>query len=288
MNKPIIGMMPGRRRRLRPRRVPRGMFILRDAPFFGSFGGIPIKNPIVSAAVNPGDNGYWMSDTAGQVSEFGQASYYGLAPAGWRARGGNGRGTGTGAFVGGTYPSGAYGYDVSYAQCGGVRPAASRSASTRSARSTATTGGPNPCLSRGGPGRPWPQSLHLPELPTSSGQHARQQRMPLLSMRGIGRPSGFHHRRRQGRRERRHRLVARRREGPNWTGRPTWRRTPSPSRGPSSPCIRPRASPMSASTPARPSGTPSSATISRVCPTGWPTTSHRRADLARATTTPTG
>ena len=65
-------------------------------------------------------------------------------------------------------------------------------------------------------------------------------------------------------------------------------RTPTSSRAPSTRCTRPRASPTSASTPAPASGTTSSATTRPSCPTGWPTTSPRRAARARAPTTRTG
>ena len=68
------------RRRVRPGGGRRGTFGFGSAPFYGSLGGIPLKNPIVAATTTPGDTGYWFSDNAGEVSAFGQASYYGSAP----------------------------------------------------------------------------------------------------------------------------------------------------------------------------------------------------------------
>jgi hypothetical protein len=115
LNKPIIGMVSG----------PTGLgyvliasdggtFSFGTAPYFGSLGGIPLKNPIVAAAATPGVTGYWFSDTTGEVSAFGAASYYGSAPANLTAPiVGMAEAPGTGAFVGASYPSGTYGYDVS-------------------------------------------------------------------------------------------------------------------------------------------------------------------------------
>ena len=91
-----------------------GTFTFGSAPFYGSLGGIPLKNPIAAATTTPGDTGYWFSDNAGEVSAFGQASYYGSAPSGSGAPVvGMAEATGTGTFVGAAYPSGSYGYDVS-------------------------------------------------------------------------------------------------------------------------------------------------------------------------------
>jgi hypothetical protein len=91
-----------------------GTFSFGSAPFYGSLGGIPLKNPIAAAATTPTANGYWFSDTEGEVSAFGQASYFGSAPAPLnKPIVGMAEAPGTGAFVGGTYPSGSYGYDVS-------------------------------------------------------------------------------------------------------------------------------------------------------------------------------
>ena len=116
LNKPIVGMITG------PAGAgyflvasDGGIFSFGTAPFYGSLGGLPLKHPIVAAAATPTGNGYWFTDTAGLVSNFGSANYYGSAPStlfrpdrrAWPRR------PATGAFVGGTYPSGSYGYDIS-------------------------------------------------------------------------------------------------------------------------------------------------------------------------------
>ncbi len=123
LNKPIVGMITG------PGGAgyflvasDGGIFSFGTAPFYGSLGGQAIKHPIVGAAATPTDNGYWFTDSAGLVSNFGSATYYGSAPANlFRPIVGMAEAPGaTGAFVGGTYPSGAYGYDISTFQCGSL------------------------------------------------------------------------------------------------------------------------------------------------------------------------
>jgi hypothetical protein len=99
-----------------------GIFTFGTAPFYGSLGGVPLKNPIAAAAATPTDNGYWFSDSTGLVSAFGKASYYGSAPSPLnKPIVGMAEAPGNGAFVGASYPSGSYGYDVSTYQ-GGVDP----------------------------------------------------------------------------------------------------------------------------------------------------------------------
>jgi ribosomal protein L24E len=116
LNKPIIGMMAA------PSGAgylllasDGGTFSFGTAPFYGSLGGVPLKNPIVASALTPSGNGYWFSDSVGEVSAFGQATYYGSAPSPLNQPivGMAVTPNGTGAFVGGSYPSGSYGYDVS-------------------------------------------------------------------------------------------------------------------------------------------------------------------------------
>jgi hypothetical protein len=120
LNKPIVGMITG------PSGAgyflvasDGGIFSFGTAPFYGSLGGLTLKNPIVAAAASPTDNGYWFTDNTGLVSNFGSADYYGSAPSPlFRPIVGMAEAPGsTGAFVGGTYPSGSYGYDISTYQC---------------------------------------------------------------------------------------------------------------------------------------------------------------------------
>ena len=120
LNKPVIGMITG------PGgsgyflvASDGGIFSFGSAPFYGSLGGLPLKNPVVAAATTPSDNGYWFTDTAGLVSNFGSADYYGSAPSPLnRPIVGMAEAPGTtGSFTGGTYPSGAYGFDISTYQC---------------------------------------------------------------------------------------------------------------------------------------------------------------------------
>jgi hypothetical protein len=95
------------------------MFSYGDTNFFGSLGGVPIKHPIVAAATTPGDDGYWMTDGTGLVSNFGSAEYFGSAPSPlFRPIVGMAEAPGSGGFFGGSYPSGSYGNDISFAQCG--------------------------------------------------------------------------------------------------------------------------------------------------------------------------
>ena len=120
LNKPIIGMITG------PAGAgyflvasDGGIFSFGTAPFYGSLGGLPLKHPIVGAAATPTDNGYWFTDSVGLVSNFGSADYYGSAPPNlFRPIVGMAEAPGsTGAFIGSTYPSGSYGFDISKYQC---------------------------------------------------------------------------------------------------------------------------------------------------------------------------
>ncbi len=119
LNKPVIGMITG------PNGAgyflvasDGGIFSFGSAPFYGSLGGLPLKNPIVAATAIRDGSGYWFSDSAGLVSNFGAAKYYGSAPSPLnRPIVGMADAPGNGSFVGGTYPSGAYGYDISVYQC---------------------------------------------------------------------------------------------------------------------------------------------------------------------------
>jgi hypothetical protein len=98
-----------------------GMFSYGDTNFYGSLGGVPIKHPIVAAATTPDSGGYWMTDSAGVVSNFGTATNYGSAPSVlFRPVVGMAETNGNGSFSGGAYPSGSYGYDISKFQCGNL------------------------------------------------------------------------------------------------------------------------------------------------------------------------
>jgi len=98
-----------------------GMFSFGTTNFFGSLGGVPLKHPIVAAATTPDFGGYWMTDTAGVVSNFGDATNYGSAPSVlFRPIVGMAEANGNGSFIGAVYPSGSYGYDVSKFQCGNL------------------------------------------------------------------------------------------------------------------------------------------------------------------------
>ena len=96
-----------RRCRLLPHRLRRWHLLVRSAPFYGSLGGVPLKHPIVSAAATPNFNGYWFTESAGLVSNFGQAGYYGSAPSAYRGRSSAWpRRPATGGSSGGTSPRG--------------------------------------------------------------------------------------------------------------------------------------------------------------------------------------
>ncbi len=125
LNKPVIGMIAD------PNgggyflvASDGGIFSFGTAPFYGSLGGLPLKNPIVAAAAatttgtlepsGQNDVGYWFTDDTGLVSNFGSADYYGSAPSPLNQPVvGMAEAPGNGAFIGSTFPSGSYGYDVS-------------------------------------------------------------------------------------------------------------------------------------------------------------------------------
>jgi hypothetical protein len=147
LNKPIVGMITG------PAGAgyflvasDGGIFSFGTAPFYGSLGGLSLKHPIVAAAATPTDNGYWFTDTAGLVSNFGSANYYGSAPPNlFRPIVGMAEAPGsTGAFVGGTFPSGSYGYDISKYQCSSL-PAGDHQIGIVEVDGS-SSGNPNPCL----------------------------------------------------------------------------------------------------------------------------------------------
>ncbi len=124
-----------------------GTFTFGSAPFFGSLGGLPLQHPIVAAAANYVGNGYWFTDNAGLVSNFGFAEYDGSAPSPLnRPVVGMAVAPGDGAFQGAPYPHGAFGNDVSIFQCGNLPTGDHQIAIVQvdGASSAAT----NPCLAQ--------------------------------------------------------------------------------------------------------------------------------------------
>jgi hypothetical protein len=148
LNKPIVGMITG------PGgggyflvASDGGVFSFGTAPFYGSLGGLTIKHPIVAAAATPTGSGYWFTDTAGLVSNFGAANYYGSAPANlFRPIVSMAEAPGSGSFVGSTYPSGSYGYDISTFQCGTLPPAPHQIGIVQV--DGISSGATNPCLAQ--------------------------------------------------------------------------------------------------------------------------------------------
>jgi hypothetical protein len=124
-----------------------GIFTFGSAPFFGSLGGQAIQRPIVAAAATYDGNGYWFTDTQGLVSNFGGADYDGSAdPPLLGPIVGMSVAPGNGSFAGGTYPSGAYGYDVSVYQCGAL-PSGDHQIGIVQVDG-ASSAAPNPCLAQ--------------------------------------------------------------------------------------------------------------------------------------------
>jgi len=148
LNKPVIGMITG------PSgggyflvASDGGIFSFGTAPFFGSLGGLPLKHPIAAATAIPDGSGYWFSDTAGLVSNFGAAKYFGSAPSPLnRPIVGMADAPGNGSFVGGTYPSGSYGYDISVYQCSSF-PTGAHSIGIVEVDGS-SSGNTNPCLAQ--------------------------------------------------------------------------------------------------------------------------------------------
>ena len=54
-----------------------GVFALRNAPFYGSLGGIQLKAPVVGIAASPTGKGYWLVASDGGVFAFGDAPFLG-------------------------------------------------------------------------------------------------------------------------------------------------------------------------------------------------------------------
>jgi hypothetical protein len=148
LNQPIVGMITG------PGgggyflvASDGGIFSYGTMQFYGSLGGVPLKHPIMAAATTPSRDGYWFTDSAGLVSNFGNAKYYGSAPSPlFRPIVGMAEAPGNGAFTGGTYPSGAYGFDISTYQCSSFPTGAHAIGIVQVDGSS--SGNTNPCLAQ--------------------------------------------------------------------------------------------------------------------------------------------
>ncbi len=116
-----------------------------NVPYLGSLGNHQLAHPI--AAMTSADNGgYWMTDTNGAVTAFGDAGYFGSAPQHIAyPMVGIADGPGTGAASGnGIYPSGAYGFDLGWPQCGAGYPSGHIVGIVEATGSGGSA--PNPCL----------------------------------------------------------------------------------------------------------------------------------------------
>jgi hypothetical protein len=119
LNKPIVGMAP----------TPNGLgywlvasdggvFAFGDAQFQGSMGGVTLSSPVTGIAATPDGNGYWFASANGTIYAFGDASYFGSAAKVSEVVGIS-EAPGSGYAPHDTsYPSGAYGNDISNWQCG--------------------------------------------------------------------------------------------------------------------------------------------------------------------------
>jgi hypothetical protein len=100
-----------------------GVFAFGDAAFYGSLGNVPQKRPIVAITSDASGSGYWFANSNGAVSAFGDAPYWGSAPQViTQPVVGMAVAIGTGSFTGSSYPSGAFGYDISNFQVPGNFP----------------------------------------------------------------------------------------------------------------------------------------------------------------------
>jgi hypothetical protein len=95
-----------------------GIFSFGDAKYDGGLGGLPLKRPVVAMTATADGGGYWLTDDNGAVSPFGDAEYWGSAPQTLnKPIVGMSEAIGNNTATGGSYPSGAFGYDVSNYQC---------------------------------------------------------------------------------------------------------------------------------------------------------------------------
>ena len=162
-----------------------GTFSFGSAPFYGSLGGLPLRNPIVAGGRRTYvGNGYWFTDDTGLVSNFGYAEYDGSAPSPLnRPIVGMAEGPGNGAFEGDPYPPGAYGYDISVYQCGNLPTGDHQIAIVQVDGASAAANQPVPGRG-GGVGGRRAQPLHLLDLRHLGHARAGMQRRPGLQ-RGV-------------------------------------------------------------------------------------------------------
>ena len=247
-------------------------------PFFGSLGGLPLKHPIVAAAATPDGSGYWFTDTAGLVSNFGAASYYGSAPSplnrpivGMAEAPGQRRPSWAGPT-----PRAPTATTSASTSARASPPGTTRSASCRWTGARRAT--PNPCLAQeaawaGG-------GLNLYTYLTYATSTTNEPGCNGDTSCNAGYQAGIHaytDAADAGAGSTPHPWwLDVETAGANWSGNFDRERAVRPRR-PQRARTRPRGSRTSASTPARACGTTSSATTSRTCPTGWPTTCRRRA-----------
>jgi hypothetical protein len=100
-----------------------GVFAFGSAPFLGSMGGVVLQSPVTGMAATPDGAGYWFTSKNGTVFAFGDANYFGSASDSNAGVVGITETSGTGyAPHDSSYPSGAYGNDISNWQCGDALP----------------------------------------------------------------------------------------------------------------------------------------------------------------------
>jgi len=128
LNQPIVGMTAAPNGHGYWFTAADGGVFAFDAPFLGSLGNVPQSHPIVSITADADGQGYWFTNSNGAVSAFGDATYWGSSPQVLNEPVvGMAEATGNGSFTGSSYPSGSFGYDISWVQCpsqGGMLPPA--------------------------------------------------------------------------------------------------------------------------------------------------------------------
>ena len=79
LNKPIVGMAVGARRRRATGWWPptAGSSATATAAFYGSTGSMRLNKPVVGMAATPSGNGYWLVASDGGIFSYGDASFHG-------------------------------------------------------------------------------------------------------------------------------------------------------------------------------------------------------------------